>query len=199
MTMSMRVALLVAGALQGQPPRLAVGASCGLANDIQRPRPGRLGGEVRPSRARRQLRRHVPRRQRRDSGQLRQVHRVRLAVRAPVLQAEALALRAGARVPLLRPAGEGRAVVCAVEQRRDGALAGAGDDSEGAGLADFGRSAIPRRRPDDDERVHAGDGDFHEGRDGEAALRRIRRRRSMATTSGSRSRSKCSAPSTCGI
>ncbi len=45
--------------------------------------------------------------------------------------------------------------LCPAEQRRHGALAGARDHPQGSGLAYLGRSAIPRRRPDDDERLHA--------------------------------------------
>ena len=74
---------------------------------------------------------------------------------------------------LLRRAGEGRPELRAAEQRRDGALAGARDDPEGSGLADLGRGAVPGRRPDDDERLHAGHGDLHEGRDGEGALHQL--------------------------
>ncbi len=113
-----------------------------------------------------------------------------VALRPPVLQEEAVALRAGARIPLLRRAGEGRAQLRQVEQRRDGALAGAGVDPQGAGLADLGRGAVPGRRSHDDERLHAGHRDLHERADGEGALHQlvvaqVRRRRLDRGGSGS--------------
>ena len=73
---------------------------------------------------------------------------------------------------------------------------GAGDDPEGPGLADFGRGAVPGRQPDDDERLHAGHGDLHEGRDGEGALHQLhvaplrRRRVGRGRSRGARLRAR---------
>ena len=148
----------------------------GLDSALQRQEPRRLGAEDHRLRARRQLRRHLPRRQRRPPGVVRQVFDLRQQVRPSLLRApEVLALHRRRRVPLRRRAGGGRSRVGDPQQRPDAAQPVAAVDGEGSGLSHLGRGPAPRRPAErqaalDRQHVLARHPGLHQRDDGQGAL-----------------------------
>ena len=170
----------------------------GVGLALQREGPRRLGAEDHRLRGRRELRRHLPGRERRAQGLLRQVRHVRRALRPPLLQDAVLALRDRGRVPLRGRAGEGRPRLGVPQQRGDDPRPGGRDDEEGPGLSDLDRGAAarwPRRRQRalDGEPVHAGNERGDERRSSRRATASTRRRRRSTATSGCASRSRSTA------
>ena len=172
-----------------------------LDSAVQRQEPRRLDAEVRQARSRRELQRHLPRRERPALGPLRQVADLQRRVRPHVLQGSLQLLRHRRGIPLRRRAGDGRRPEPGVgdpQQRPDAPRARSQDHAEGSGLPDLHRGAAARRlrqAADDGQPVHAGHQRRHETASSRPGTASTRSRRPTRAISGCASRCSCTATS----
>ena len=132
----------------------------GLDPALQRTRPRRLGAQDPGLRRGRQLRSHLPRRERGPQGLVRSLRLVQGPLRPPLLRTGLLALHPGCGVSIRGRAGAGRPGLGLPEQRAHDSRPARGDHGQGPGLPDLHRGAAPRRtrlrEAADREPLHAG-------------------------------------------